>query len=77
MLQAVINLLYFCGMSSFVKDTLLQRYFSQVPTRLDCSFKLQVLRHSNFTHANQSTEVWKDQGCVALEYESDVFVAQL
>jgi protein NDRG1 len=25
----MINLLYFCGMSSFVKDTLLQRYFSQ------------------------------------------------
>ncbi|CAK9230833.1 unnamed protein product [Sphagnum tenellum] len=27
--KAMINLLYFCGMSSFVKDTLLQRYFSQ------------------------------------------------
>jgi protein NDRG1 len=25
----MINLLYFCGMSGFVKDTLLQRYFSQ------------------------------------------------
>jgi hypothetical protein len=64
-------------MSSFVKDTLLQRYFSQVLTRLDCSFKLQVLRHSTFTRANQSTEVWKYQGCVALEYESDGFAAQL
>jgi protein NDRG1 len=27
--QAIINLLYFCGMSGFVKDTFLQRYFSQ------------------------------------------------
>ncbi|KAH8946570.1 hypothetical protein BDL97_12G102400 [Sphagnum fallax] len=27
--KAMINLLYFCGMSGFVKDTLLQRYFSQ------------------------------------------------
>lgn len=25
----MINLLYFCGPTSFVKDTLLQRYFSQ------------------------------------------------
>lgn len=29
-LQAMINLLYFCGTSSFVKDTLLQRFFSPV-----------------------------------------------
>ena len=27
-LQALINLLYFCGMNGFVKDRLLQRYFS-------------------------------------------------
>jgi protein NDRG1 len=27
--KAIINLLYFCGMSGFVKDTFLQRYFSQ------------------------------------------------
>ena len=28
--KAMINLLYFCGMTGFVKETLLQRYFSPV-----------------------------------------------
>jgi protein NDRG1 len=28
-LQAIINILYYCGATSFVKDALLQRYFSQ------------------------------------------------
>jgi protein NDRG1 len=32
--KAMINFLYFCGMSGFVKDALLHRYFSQVGTGL-------------------------------------------
>lgn len=30
--QALISLLYFCGMTGFVKEKLLQRYFSAVST---------------------------------------------
>jgi protein NDRG1 len=32
--KAMINFLYFCGMSGFIKDALLHRYFSQVGTGL-------------------------------------------
>jgi hypothetical protein len=38
-LQAMINFLYFCGMSGFVKDALLHRYFSQVGTGFRVKFE--------------------------------------
>jgi hypothetical protein len=47
--QAIINLLYFCGMSGFVKDTFLQRYFSQV-MKCQTTYIFSVSRHRDCTH---------------------------
>lgn len=44
-LQAMINLLYFCGMTNFVKDNLMKRYFGlEVRDAADAAGRTDVLQ---------------------------------
>lgn len=58
----MINLLYFCGMTGFVKETLLQRYFSPVSCQenfyLYLEFVVRSCCHPIATSTKICGEAW-------------------